>query len=118
MSDTQNAPAASANTSGQYGLDAETLTIETEAAEALGRQYAEQYQSGKPFHYIGIDNFLPDAVAAAVRAEALKIDEKPPENSSAQEHLKASYHPDTLPHYTRLAFHALNAPRSCAFLRR
>ena len=51
-----------------------------------------------------------------VREEALSVDERPPEHSSVQEHLKASYNPDQLPHYTRLVFAALNSQSFIRFL--
>lgn len=97
-----------------YPLDPETLTVDLEAAEAAGRALAAQYQSGEPYHHIGVDNFLPLSVLEKVREEALKMGEKRPEHMSPQEHLKTSYSPDVLPHYSRLVFNALN---SKAFLR-
>lgn len=99
-----------------YALNPETLYLPPKDAAAIGKTYAEQYQSGKPYHYIGIDNFLPLSVLEKVREEAMLVDEKPPEFSSAQEHLKASYNPDILPDYTRLVFNALNSQSFIRFL--
>lgn len=95
-------------------LNPDTLFIDVADAEAAGQTYAAQYQSGEPYHHICIDNFLPEAVAQKVRQEALAMGEKQPEHMSPQEHLKTSYNPDILPHYSRLVFNALN---SQAFLR-
>jgi Rps23 Pro-64 3,4-dihydroxylase Tpa1-like proline 4-hydroxylase len=97
-----------------FPLDPESLNADNTAAEAAGQALAKEYQSGKPFHHICVDNFLPLEVVQKVREEALAIGEKRPENSSPQEHLKASYNPDILPLYTRAVFQALN---SQAFLR-
>lgn len=97
-----------------FPLDPEQLNADISQAESAGKALAEQYQSAEPFHHICVDNFLPLEVAQKVREEALAVDEKRPENSSAQEHLKASYNPDGLPLYTRAVFQALN---SQAFLR-
>lgn len=97
-----------------YDLDPETLTIEIDKAAQIGKSLAETYQSGEPYHHIGIDNFLPLPIVEKVRQEALKMGEKRPEHMSPQEHLKTSYNPDILPHYSRLVFSALN---SQAFLR-
>jgi len=99
-----------------YAIAADTLYISPKEAAEIGKSYADQYQSGKPYHYIGIDNFLPLSVAEKVREEALVIDEKPPEHSSAQEHLKASYNPNVLPDYSRLVFNALNSQAFICFL--
>lgn len=99
-----------------YSLDTETFYLPPDKAAEIGKSYAEEYQSGKPYHYIGIDNFLPLSVAEKLRKEALIVDEIPPENSSAQEHLKASYNPDILPDYSRLVFNALNSQSFIRFL--
>ncbi|MGR3503184.1 2OG-Fe(II) oxygenase [Pseudaestuariivita sp.] len=95
-------------------LDAQNLTLDRKAAEAAGAALAEEYQSGKPFHYIGVDNFLPLEITEKVREEALMLRQKEAEHSSLQEHLKSSYNPDTLPDYSRSVFHAFN---SLAFIR-
>lgn len=97
-----------------FPLDPESLSADVDAAEAAGKTLATQYQSAEPYHHICVDDFLPLSVVEKVRQEALSVDEKAPENSSHQEHLKASYNPDTLPLYTRAVFYALN---SQAFLR-
>lgn len=99
-----------------YPLDGASLYLPPKIAAEIGQRYAEQYQSAKPYHYIAIDNFLPVDIAEKVRQEALSIDEKPAENSSPQEHLKSSYNPDVLPHYTRLVFNALNSQSFIRFL--
>ena len=95
-------------------LDPEKLNIDVEEATETGRRFAEKYQSGKPYHHICIDNFLPLEVAQKVREETLAMGEKRPEHMSPQEHLKTSYNPDTMPLFSRAVFGALN---SQAFLR-
>lgn len=97
-----------------YKLDPETLSISVEDATAAGRVHAETYQSGEPYHYICIDDFLPMAVVEHVREEALAQRRKEAQNASLQEHLKAAYNPDNLPAYSKAVFGALN---SLAFLR-
>lgn len=99
-----------------YTLDPDTLYLDPKTSAEIGRSYAAQYQSGEPFHYIGIDNFLPREIIEKVREEALQVDQRPPEHSSAQEHLKASYNPDKLPLYTRAVFNALNSQSFIRFL--
>lgn len=99
-----------------YPIDTKTLYLPPKEAAEVGKTYAAQYQSGKPFHYIGIDDFLPLEIAEQVYREALAVDQKPPEHSSAQEHLKASYNPDMLPDYTRLVFNSLNSQSFIRFL--
>ena len=99
-----------------YPMDPRSLYLPPKEAAEQGKAYAEKYQSGQPYHYIGIDNFLPLDILEKVHAEALATDQKPPENSSPQEHLKASYNPDILPDYTRLVFNALNSQSFIRFL--
>lgn len=97
-------------------MDPETLSIGDKHAAEVGQKYAAEYQSGKPYHYICIDDFLPLDVAQKVRQEALSLGEKGPENLSPQEHLKASYNPDMMPNYSRLVFCALNSKPFIRFL--
>lgn len=97
-----------------YQIDPDTLYMDPKNAAEAGKAFADTYQSGKPYHHICLDNFLPISVAKKVRDEALKQGEKQPEHLSPQEHLKTSYNPDKLPEYSRLVFTALN---SLAFLR-
>jgi len=99
-----------------YDLDPEMLNINHKAAAEIGKRYAKEYQSGEPYHHICIDNFLPIEIAEKVRAEALEQRRKEAEFSSAQEHLKASYNPDSLPLYTRSVFNALNSESFLQFL--
>lgn len=99
-----------------YPLDPETLFMDPKQAAYLGRDYAAQYQSGEPYPYICLDNFLPPIVAERVRAEALDLGAKGPENVSPQEHLKTSYNPDMMARYSRLVFCALNSLPFLKFL--
>ncbi|MBO9436731.1 2OG-Fe(II) oxygenase [Ruegeria sp. R13_0] len=114
MTNNSDRPLSGAESSSVYQIDCDTLYIDPQKAAEIGKKFAVEYQSGKPFHYIGIDNFLPLAVAEKMRQEALSQGEKAPENLSPQEHLKTSYNPDILPLYSRAVFNALN---SRAFLR-
>src|SRR6056297_1464397 len=79
-----------------YQIDPESLYLDPKQAASIGKSFAERYQSAEPFNYIGIDDFLPLAIAQKVREEALEQGEKKPENMSPQEHLKTSYNPDGL----------------------
>lgn len=101
---------------GVYAIDPGLLYLPPKEAADIGKQYAAEYQSRKPYHYTCIDNFLPLSVAERVREEALAQGEKGPEHSSPQEHLKASYNPDSLPLYTRAVFNALNSQSFVRFL--
>ncbi len=99
-----------------YPIDSQTLYLSPKEAAEKGKGYSEEYQSGKPFHYISIDDFLPLDIVQKVYEEALAVDQKQPEHSSAQEQQKASYNPDLLPDYTRLVFAALNSQSFIRFL--
>lgn len=108
--------AGDVSTGPAYAMDSQTLYIPPKEAAELGKCYAADYRSKTPYHHICIDNFLPENVIERVREEALQVDAKPPEHSSAMEHLKASYNPDKLPEYTRLVFNALNSQSFIRFL--
>lgn len=97
-------------------LDPETLIMDEEKLVQAGKDRAETYQSGEPYHYICIDDFLPPEVAQKVREEALAMGEKRPEHESPREHLKTSYNPDTMPLYSRAVFNALNSRAFLKFL--
>ncbi len=99
-----------------YPLDCDTLYLDAKQAADIGKKFATEYQSGQPYHYIGIDNFLPESVVEKVRQEALSQGEKAPEHLSPQEHLKTSYNPDILPLYSRAVFNALNSKSFLKFL--
>jgi len=99
-----------------YPVDTESLYLPPKEAAKIGKKYTHEYRSGKPYHHICIDDFLPLEIVQKVYGEALAFDQKPPENSSAQEHLKVSYSPDILPDYTRLVFSALNSQSFIRFL--
>jgi len=99
-----------------YRIDSESLYIPPKEAAKIGAQFSARYQSGKPYHYICIDNFLPNSVAEKVREETLAQEERRPEHSSPQEHLKASYNPDKFPLYTRSVLNSLNSQSFILFL--
>jgi Rps23 Pro-64 3,4-dihydroxylase Tpa1-like proline 4-hydroxylase len=115
MEDFTSTVGASAS-KGVYHMDPEFLYLSADEAARIGQAYAPTYQSGSPYHHICIDDFLPASVAEQVRAEALAQGEKEAQFSSAQEHLKTSYNPDTLPLYTRSVFNALNSRPFLRFL--
>lgn len=106
----------SSSKAGVFAIGPDNLYLPPKEAAEIGKQYAAEYQSGKPYHYICIDDFLPLSVAQKVREEALAQGEKGPEHSSPQEHLKTSYNPDILPLYTRAVFNALNSQSFVRFL--
>ena len=116
MSDGELKTKASSVDFGVYSMDTDLLFLAPKTAAEIGKKFANKYQSGKPYHYICIDNFLPISVAEKVREEALAQGEKGPEYSSPQEHLKTSYNPDNLPLYTRAVFNALNSQSFVRFL--
>src|SRR6478672_7640902 len=84
---------------------------------ALGESLHDQYSASPPFPHICIDNFLDRRILNSV-LEDLGSTPAPPEDSyeRAQERLKFSYNPDTLPTFTRSLFHAFNARPFIAFL--
>lgn len=97
-------------------LDSKALIIETDAAKALGATYAEQYQSGQPYHHICIDNFLPMEVIEAVRADLKSLPEAEHSFDADQERFKSQYNPDRLPDYTRRLFQTFNSRAFILFL--
>lgn len=97
-------------------LDPKTLQITHQDAKAIGASLATDYQSKEPYHYTCVDDFLPLEILQKVRAEALEMGEKAPENSSANEKLKTSYNPDRMPNYSKSVFHALNSRPFIQFL--
>ena len=99
-----------------FPLDPEMLTITPQEAKDVGAGVATEYQSKSPYHHICIDDFLPAEIIERVRAEALEMGEKAPENSSANERLKTSFNPDRMPTYTKAVFHALNSRPFIQFL--
>lgn len=83
----------------------------------LGESLHEQYSASPPFPHICIDNFLDRRILDSVLEDFGSIP-APPEDSydRAQERLKFSYNPDTLPSFTRNLFHDFNARPFIAFL--
>lgn len=99
-----------------YPMDPDSLLVGTNAARELGQKYAKSYQSGKPYHHICIDNFLPTPVIDGVIADLDKLPQAEMSFSRAQENLKSSYVPDRLPAFTRNLFHSFNSRHFILFL--
>lgn len=89
-------------------INLESLTIETQAAKALGLEHAQAYQSGQPYHHICIDNFLPMPVIEKVRADVASLPDSERSFDAAEEKLKSQYNPDRLPDYSRHLFQTFN----------
>lgn len=99
-----------------YALDADDLTIDAKIARAAAAPFAQAYQSGKPYHHICIDNFLPEEVLEKIIQDISSLPAPEGDFDRAQERLKTSYNPDRLPMYTRSLFHALNSKAFLLFL--
>lgn len=100
-----------------YPLDVDDLIIETSAAKEAAEDYAENYQSAKPYNHICIDNFLPAEVLTRVRDDVASLPSKSEGSfNRAQERLKTQYSPERLPTYTRSLFYALNSRPFILFL--
>lgn len=101
-----------------YSLDPERLTIEVDTARKVGTAYADEYQSGEPYHHICIDNFLPEAVLRNVQTDLKSLEEDKDSDTfqRAQENLKTQYNPDRMPNYSRSLFNALNSRPFILFL--
>jgi Rps23 Pro-64 3,4-dihydroxylase Tpa1-like proline 4-hydroxylase len=97
-------------------FDVDTLALDKTEAARIGAEKAAEYQSGKPFHYIGIDDFIPLPILEKVRQEALAQLRLEAQHASDQEKLKAAYNPDDLPIYTKAVFAALNSLPFIRFL--
>jgi len=97
-------------------LDPETLLLKTATARAAAKPLAETYQSRRPFHYGGYDNFLAPEILDRVRAELATLPAAETSFDRPQEKLKTSYQPERLPTYTRQLFYALNSRPVLAFL--
>lgn len=99
-----------------YPLDPENLLVDSDAAKALGSQYAERYQSAEPYNHICIDNFLPETVMENILSDLTQLPEPESSFSRAQENLKSSYVPERLPTFTKNLFYALNSRPFLMFL--
>lgn len=97
-------------------IDPAALTLDTATAKTAGAQYAEEYQSGEPYHHICIDNFLPMEVINGVRADLDSLPEPQRSFDATQERFKSQYNPDRLPDYSRHLFQALNSRAFILFL--
>lgn len=99
------------------GIDPEHLTLDKDAAKALGANYAGAYQSAQPYHHICIDNFLPMQTVNNVRADLAYLDKTDSQTfDAAEEKLKTQYNPDRMPDYTRRLFHTFNSRPFILFL--
>ena len=103
-------------TSPVISIDPEALILETEAAKATGKRYAEQYQSGQPYHHICLDHFLPLEIIEKVRTDLESMPEPEGSFDAAQERFKSQYSPDRLPDFTRHLFQAFNSRAFILFL--
>lgn len=99
-----------------YPIDPASLLVPTKDAKALGASYAEEYQSGEPYHHICIDNFLPTDVIDHVIEDLKQLPDAETAFSRPQENLKTSYIPERLPDYTKNLFYAFNSRPFIAFL--
>ncbi|KIC40588.1 proline hydroxylase [Ruegeria sp. ANG-R] len=99
-----------------FPINSESLTIPTATAKEIGARYADDYQSGKPYHHICIDNFLPMDVIEKVRADIASLPEADLAFDNAEEKLKSQYNPDRLPSYSRHLFQAFNSRPFLLFL--
>lgn len=101
-----------------YQIDPARLSIDVDSARAAAARFAEEYQSGKPYNHICIDDFLPEVVLRHVQKDiaAMPAPEADDSFSRAQENLKSQYNPERLPTYTRDLFHAFNARPFLLFL--
>ena len=97
-------------------FDVNELSLDAAAAKAAGQSLNEKYTSATPYHYIGVENFLPPEVLDRVREDLAGLPEAEASFDRAQEKLKTSYNPERLPTYTRNLFHALNARPFIQFL--
>lgn len=97
-------------------IDPKSLTLDSKAAKDLGAGYADTYQSGKPYHHICIDNFLPMDVVHKVREDLASLPDAQRQFESDQERFKSQYLPDRLPEYSRGLFHTFNSRAFIFFL--
>lgn len=99
-----------------YPIDPTELLVDTETTKALGKTFAERYQSAEPYNHICIDGFLPEAVLDRVIEDLKTLPQAEASFSRAQENLKSSYSPERLPTYTRNLFYAFNSRPFLLFL--
>lgn len=99
-----------------YPIDPETLLTKSAEAKALGQAHAHAYQSGEPYHYTCIDNFLPTSVIDKVIADLDQLPDAESSFSRAQENLKSSYIPERLPEFSKNLFYAFNSRPFILFL--
>lgn len=101
-----------------YDIDPERLSIDVDSARAAAAPFAQEYQSGKPYNHICIDNFLPETVLRKVQSDLASLHDNEDSETfkRAQENLKTQYNPDRLPSYSRELFHAFNSRPFLLFL--
>lgn len=99
-----------------FYIDPETLSADHRSAREAGKQFADKYQSAEPYNYIGIDNFLPEALLNNVRKDLQQLPDAEASFDRAQEKLKSSYLPEHLPTYTRQLFQTFNSRAFISFL--
>lgn len=99
-----------------YPVDPGELTIDAQKAREIAEQFADSYQSAKPYNHICIDDFLPAEVLERVRKDIDSLPEAESSFDRSQEKLKSSYIPERLPAYTRNLFYAFNSRPFVQFL--
>jgi Rps23 Pro-64 3,4-dihydroxylase Tpa1-like proline 4-hydroxylase len=101
-----------------YDMDPKNLSIEVDTARAAATPFAQEYQSGRPYNHICIDNFLPEQVLRNVQADLQSLQETKESYTfeRAQENLKTQHNPDRMPRFSRELFHALNSRPFLLFL--
>lgn len=84
--------------------------ISKDMPTSKGQELHETYRSGKPYPHIVIDDFLPPAILDRCLAEFPAPQAVAEESfDRAQERLKESFHPDTLPPHARILFYSFNS---------
>lgn len=96
--------------------DPNSLVIDPVTALSVGDSVSQEYQSKEPYPYICLDNFLAREIIERVHEEVTALEDKAAEHASANEHLKTSYNPNTLPAYTKAVFNMLNSEGFIKFL--
>jgi hypothetical protein len=80
------------------------------AVRQQGAEFAADYQSGKPFPHIAIDDFLPpDILEACLREFPRETAQDDVMFDRDQERLKAQFNPDTLSPPLRTLFYSFNS---------
>jgi hypothetical protein len=94
----------------------ETFFCDAKEASELGASFHTQYNSGTPYPYICLDNFLNRSILHSVLKDLSIVPKQEASYDRPQERLKSSVNPEELPENTRNLFRFFNSRPFLSFL--